>query len=72
MDIFTQLEQIDQMIEEAEERKKQEELFQNKKENAMEFLVKDMLWEEIEMEKAQKAEKEKLQPLSFGFGPWSW
>lgn len=72
MDLFEQLQQMDQLVAEEEEKRKQEELFSTKKANSMDFLVEDIVWQEIEMEKAQEAEVKKLKPLSSGFGPWAW
>lgn len=72
MDLFEQLNEIETLIEQEEEKKKQEALFCHVPGNVMDFLVEDLAWEEIALEKAQQAEKLKLKPLTAGFGPWAW
>lgn len=71
MDLFEQLNQIDSIVCDEEDKKVQQALFLEKKVEGS-FFDEDLVWQEIELEKAQQAEKEKLKPLTAGFGPWSW
>lgn len=72
MDLFEQLSQIDEFVSGEEEKKLQEQLFKSKPSHSMDFMLEDITWHEVELEKVQKAEEKKLVPLSAGFGPWSW